>query len=192
MQNFTPEVCYFANFSVTNSTYINKIELFIYMPTQKLRDNVFQLLFKNFGSCVYLIKQDKDNILIDSSSKDNAQELLYELKKLKVDPRDVHYILLTHTHYDHNGNLEFFPNAKVFDAKNIDDLVLINFRPIKTPGHTKDSLCFLYKGILFSGDTLFLKGIGRTDLPESEPNKMKESLDKLNKLDYQILAPGHV
>ncbi len=162
------------------------------MPTQKLTDNVFQLLFKNFGSVVYLIKQDKDNILIDSSSKDNAEELLYELKKLKVDPRDIHYILLTHTHWDHNGNLEFFPNAKVFDAKNINDLVLINFRTIKTPGHTKDSLCFLYKGILFSGDTLFHKGQGRTDLPESEPNKMRESIDKLNKLDYQVLAPGHV
>ena len=166
--------------------------LFICMALQKLKDNVFQLYFKQFGSCVYLIKQDKDNILIDTSSKDNANELLYELKKLKVDPRDVHYILLTHTHYDHNGNLEFFPNAKVFDEKNIDELALINFRVIKTPGHTKDSLCFFYQGILFSGDTLFHKGVGRTDLPESQPDKMKESIDKLNKLDYQVLAPGHI
>lgn len=159
---------------------------------QKLRENVFQIYFKKFGSVVYLIRQDKDNILIDTSSKDNANELLYELKKLKVDPRDVHYILLTHTHYDHNGNLEFFPNAKVFDSKNIDTLTLINFRPIKTPGHTKDSLCFLYKDILFSGDTLFHNGTGRTDLPESQPDKMKETLEKLKKLDYQILAPGHI
>lgn len=162
------------------------------MPTQKLRDNVFQIHFKEFGSCVYLIKQDKDNILIDTSSKSNANELLKELKKLKVDPRDVHYILLTHSHWDHIENLEFFPNAKIFDSKNIDSLMLINFRPIKTPGHTKDSLCFFYKNILFSGDTLFHKGLGRTDLPESQPDKIKESIDKLNKLDYQILAPGHM
>ena len=159
---------------------------------QKLRDNVFQIYFKEFGSVVYLIKQDKDNILIDTSSKDNANELLYELKKLKVDPRDVHYILLTHTHYDHNGNLEFFPNAKVYDAKNIDSLTLINFRPMKTPGHTKDSLCFLYKDILFSGDTLFHNGTGRIDLQESQPDKMKETLEKLKRLEYQILAPGHI
>lgn len=159
---------------------------------QKLRDNVFQIYFKEFGSCVYLIRQDKDNILIDTSSKENAEKLLYELKKLKIDPRDIHYILLTHTHRDHNGNLEFFPNAKVFDAKNIGTLTLINIRPIKTPGHTKDSLCFLYKDILFSGDTLFYKGTGRTDLPESQPDKMKETLEKLKKIDYQILAPGHI
>lgn len=159
---------------------------------QKLQDNVHQIYFKQFGSCVYLIRQDKDNILIDTSSKDNAQELLSELKKLKIDPRDIHYILLTHSHWDHIGNLEFFPNAKVYSAKNIDTLTLIRFRVIKTPGHTKDSLCFLYKNILFSGDTLFHHGTGRTDLPESEPNKMKESIDKLKKLDYQILAPGHI
>jgi len=115
-----------------------------------------------------------------------------ELKKLKVDPRDIHYILLTHRHWDHIGNLEFFPNAKIYESKNIDELTLILFRPIKTPGHTKDSLSFLYKDILFSGDTLFHNGTGRTDLPESDPNKMKESLEKLKKLDYQILAPGHI
>lgn len=159
---------------------------------QKLRDNVFQIYFKDFGSCVYLIKLGKDNILIDTSSKENAEELLIELKKLKVDPRDIHLILLTHTHYDHNGNIEFFPNAKVYDAKNIDELVLLYIRPIKTPGHTKDSLCYLYENILFSGDTLFHKGIGRTDLPESDPNKMEESLEKIKHLDYQVLAPGHL
>lgn len=159
---------------------------------QKLRDNVYQIYFKEFGSCVYLIKQNKDNILIDTSSKANAEELLIELKKLKVDPRDIHYILLTHSHWDHVENIELFPNAKVFSEKNLDSLALINFRTIKTPGHTKDSVCFLYKGILFSGDTLFHKGIGRTDLPESIPQKMKESIDKLKRIDYQILAPGHI
>ena len=162
------------------------------MTTQKLRDNVFQISFKEFGSCVYLVKQDKDNILIDTSSKINEKELITELTKLKVNVRDVHYILLTHRHWDHIENLDLFPNAKVFDEKNIDKLLLINFRVYKTPGHTKDSICFLYKDILFSGDTLFFNGIGRTDFPESEPNKMKESLNLLKKLNYEILAPGHI
>ena len=83
------------------------------MAIQKLKDNVFQIYFKKFGSCVYLIRQDRDNILIDTSAKENGKELMIELKKLKVDPRDVHYILLTHNHWDHTGNLEFFPNAKL-------------------------------------------------------------------------------
>ena len=46
----------------------------------KLSDNVFQLYFKEFGSCVYLIRIGKDNILIDTSSKAARQELLDELE----------------------------------------------------------------------------------------------------------------
>lgn len=162
------------------------------MPTNKLSDNVFQIYFNEFGSCVYVIKQDRDNILIDTSSEENGQDLLNQLEKLKINPRDVHYILLTHRHFDHIGNLYMFPNAKIIDAENIKELILLNFRPILTPGHTKDSICFQYKNILFSGDTLFHSGIGRTDFKESEPEKMQSSLDKLKHLDYEILAPGHI
>jgi glyoxylase-like metal-dependent hydrolase (beta-lactamase superfamily II) len=158
----------------------------------QLRNNVYQLYFKEFGSCVYLLKIGKDNILIDASSKENSKELLDNLLKLRVNPRDVHMILLTHRHFDHIGNLDLFPNAKVYDSNNIEDLALIFIKVIKTPGHTKDSLCFLYKDILFSGDTMFHVGIGRTDLVESSPEKMQDTLDKLKKLDYNILAPGHI
>jgi len=158
----------------------------------KLRDNIYQLYFKEFGSCVYLLRIGKDNVLIDTSSRENAKELLSDLNKIKVNPRDIHMILLTHRHYDHIGNLELFPNAKVYDNENIDNLALIFIRVLKTPGHTRDSLCFLYKDILFSGDTLFINGTGRTDLPESDPKKMQESLEKLKKLEYNVLAPGHI
>ena len=162
------------------------------MSINNLLSNVFQLYFKEFGSCVYLIKQDRDNILIDTSSKENGKELLRELNKLGVDLRDVHIILITHNHADHIGNLDLFPNAKVYDFKNIDELVLVMIKIFKVPGHTKDSLAFLYNDILFSGDTLFHSGIGRTDLPESESEKMQESVNKLKHLDYSILAPGHI
>lgn len=162
------------------------------MPTNKLSDNVFQIYFKEFGSCVYVIKQDKDNILIDTSSEENGQELLNELEKLKINPRDVHIIILTHNHFDHISNLYMFPNAEVYNENNIEKLSIFNLRYIKTPGHTKDSICLLYKKILFSGDTLFHFGIGRTDFKESVPDKMQESLDKLKRLDYEILAPGHI
>ncbi len=39
------------------------------------------------------------------------------------------------------------------------------FRVLHTPGHTKGSVCFAAPGLVFSGDTLFAGGIGRTDLP---------------------------
>ncbi|MEM1534942.1 MAG: MBL fold metallo-hydrolase [Candidatus Pacearchaeota archaeon] len=69
---------------------------------------------------------------------------------------------------------------------------------IRTPGHTAGSVCFLYtrnkKNILFSGDTLFDKNfmiIGRTDLPESRPELMQDSLEKIKKIKFDLLCPGH-
>lgn len=157
----------------------------------KISENVFQLYFKNFGSCVYVIIVNR-RILIDTSSKENADELLRDLEKLGINPKDIQIILLTHSHYDHTENLKLFPNAKIYSKNNINEFLDRRIKIIETPGHTGDSLCFIYRDILFSGDTLFHVGIGRTDFPESEPNKMKESLNKLKKLDYSILCPGHI
>ena len=50
---------------------------------------------------------------------------------------------------------------------------------IHTPGHTPGSQCFHVGGRLISGDTLFLDGCGRTDLPGSNPEDMYYSLQKL-------------
>ncbi|MDU5595773.1 MBL fold metallo-hydrolase, partial [Peptoniphilus rhinitidis] len=63
---------------------------------------------------------------------------------------------------------------------------------IETPGHTIGSVCYLFKNLLFSGDTLFNGSIGRTDFPESDHNLMMESLKKLKNLDDDIFVlSGH-
>ena len=63
---------------------------------------------------------------------------------------------------------------------------------LHTPGHTPGSQCFLVDGRLVSGDTLFLDGCGRTDLPGSDPNAMYESLQHLAGLpDATLIYPGH-
>jgi glyoxylase-like metal-dependent hydrolase (beta-lactamase superfamily II) len=63
---------------------------------------------------------------------------------------------------------------------------------VHTPGHTPGSQCFLVNGCLVSGDTLFLDGCGRTDLPGSDPGQMYDSLSTLNKLpDSTVIYPGH-
>lgn len=64
---------------------------------------------------------------------------------------------------------------------------------IHTPGHTPGSQCFLVEGRLVSGDTLFLDGCGRTDLPGSDPEQMYYSLTtKLAQVpDDTVLFPGH-
>ena len=64
---------------------------------------------------------------------------------------------------------------------------------IHTPGHTPGSQCFLVEGTLVAGDTLFLEGCGRTDLPGSDPSAMFHSLHHtLSKVpDDTVLFPGH-
>ncbi len=65
---------------------------------------------------------------------------------------------------------------------------------VHTPGHTPGSQCFLVDGRLVSGDTLFLDGCGRTDLPGSDPLAMYETLTtRLSEVpDDTILFPGHL
>lgn len=159
----------------------------------KITSEIFQLHFHNFGSCIYLLKL-KRLIIIDTSSKECKEELLQDLKKLNIKPKDIQIILLTHNHYDHNSNINLFPNAKLYSYENLEKLKkeLLEFKIIEVPGHTYDSIAFLYKNILFSGDTLFYQGIGRTDLPNSQPEKMADSLAKLRGLKYKILCPGHI
>jgi len=65
---------------------------------------------------------------------------------------------------------------------------------VHTPGHTPGSQCFLVAGHLLAGDTLFLEGCGRTDLPGSDPGEMYETLTKRlsNVPDDTVLFPGHL
>jgi len=63
---------------------------------------------------------------------------------------------------------------------------------LHTPGHTPGSQCFRIKNTLVSGDTLFINGCGRVDLPGSNSDDMFASLRKLADLpDDTLLLPGH-
>lgn len=77
------------------------------------------------------------------------------------------------------------------------DTVMVGQIPITlihTPGHTPGSQCFLVDGKLVAGDTLFLDGCGRTDLPGSDPAAMYDSLTHvLSQVpDEAVLYPGHL
>ena len=65
---------------------------------------------------------------------------------------------------------------------------------VHTPGHTPGSQCFAVAGRLVAGDTLFLDGCGRTDLPGGDPEQMYESLTtRLARFgDDTVLYPGHL
>ncbi len=65
-------------------------------------------------------------------------------------------------------------------------------RYISTPGHTKDSGCYIFDDVILSGDTLFRDSYGRTDLPTGDDYEMISSLKRLKELegDFNVL-PGH-
>ncbi len=68
----------------------------------------------------------------------------------------------------------------------------MDLRVIATPGHTDGSVTFLFEDMLFTGDTLFLESVGRTDFPSGDRNQLVESVKKLFHLegDYKVF-PGH-
>lgn len=63
---------------------------------------------------------------------------------------------------------------------------------LHTPGHTPGSQCFRIKHTLVAGDTLFIHGCGRVDLPGSDADDMFQSLRRLSELpDDTVVLPGH-
>ena len=63
---------------------------------------------------------------------------------------------------------------------------------VHTPGHTPGSQCFLVEHRLVAGDTLFLDGCGRTDLPGGNPSELYQSLQMLAAMPAEtIVCPGH-
>jgi hydroxyacylglutathione hydrolase len=94
----------------------------------------------------------------------------------------------------HRENLEFLgldelgffgvdgdelPKADV-RLKEGDKVFNMDLTVLETPGHTPGSVCFYAEkeGILFSGDTLFFDGVGRSDLPGGSDKKLRESIQK--------------
>ncbi|MBF0479759.1 MAG: MBL fold metallo-hydrolase [Candidatus Omnitrophica bacterium] len=121
-------------------------------------------------------------------------------------------VLLTHGHFDHvqaTGDLLKWHNVPVYISKK--DIVKILGAEIKfindsdkikigsielecihTPGHTPGGMCFRYKNVLLTGDTLFINAIGRCDLPGSDEIAMEHSLEKICKLpDDTLIFSGH-
>ena len=68
-----------------------------------------------------------------------------------------------------------------------------SLRIIETPGHTIGSICILdtVTESLFSGDTFFSEGVGRTDLPTGSLSDLRASLLKLRNIKFNGLFSGH-
>ena len=67
------------------------------------------------------------------------------------------------------------------------------FRVFLTPGHAPGAVCLYWeeKKVLFSGDTVFYMGVGRTDLYGGDMELLGRSIMRLSELDVEYLIPGH-
>ena len=80
------------------------------------------------------------------------------------------------------------------DSGDVVDVGSLGVTLLHTPGHTPGSQCFMVENRLVAGDTLFLEGCGRTDLPGGDPEAMYDSLTRrLARVpDDTVLFPGHL
>ena len=64
---------------------------------------------------------------------------------------------------------------------------------LHTPGHTKGSVCYLFDGFLFTGDTLLYRHVGRTDLPGSSSQELSASIEQIVGIrdGETVIFPGH-
>ncbi|MGB9630007.1 MAG: MBL fold metallo-hydrolase [Thermodesulfobacteriota bacterium] len=76
---------------------------------------------------------------------------------------------------------------------NIIEVGNIRLRVIHTPGHSPGGMCLYMDGVVFTGDTLFVGSVGRTDFPGSSWRELERSIrEKLYVLPGDtVVLPGH-
>jgi len=167
---------------------------------------VHQIQVGGMQNFTYVVEDENTNegIVIDPSwDLDKVQEVITR-NNLKIK-----YIVNTHHHFDHtlgNQGMVEFTGAKIIQHEESDlqnditvkDGDVIKFgeselKVLHTPGHSKDSICLIGDGKIFSGDTLFVGNCGRVDLPGGSAKELYHSLlDVLYKLDDDLtLYCGH-
>ncbi len=172
---------------------------------------------RSWGSNVYVVGKDELALIDTGLTGDFQRYFINEIESLGLKPERISKLVLTHFHPDHVGGVLEIINfcgpavmiheneasyledkmgidiqVKLKEGDNI-QLGNMNFQVLHTPGHSPGAIC-LYnaeKKVLFSGDTIFAYGIGRTDIPGGSTRELKNSIKRLTELDVQILLPGH-
>lgn len=119
--------------------------------------------------------------------KTGAQLLMHEADVAKLGSLTTRFFSRTI-----GGKKSPSPGATVKDG----DIITFgscSLRVIHTPGHSEGGICLYTKGHIFTGDTLFTEGMGRTDLADGSERKIMDSI--INRIltlpDDTMIWPGH-
>ena len=143
-----------------------------------------------FETNCYILENDEECLIIDPG--DDVDKIINSISKKVVG------VLLTHRHFDHVGALNDIVkkyNMSVYDKNNLKEgnvnIGKFNFKVMHNPGHTLDSISFIFDDIMFCGDFVFEGCIGRWDLG-GDFSLMQSSIKFLLKsnINYKIY-PGH-
>lgn len=167
---------------------------------------VHQIQVGGMQNFSYILEDEEteEAIIIDPSWDLENIEQIIKRNDLKVK-----YIVNTHHHFDHtlgNEAMTKLTGAKIIQHEaselkhdlTVTDGDKITFGDselsiIHTPGHSKDGICLVGDGKIFSGDTLFVGNCGRVDLPGGSSKELYRSLFEIisNLDDNLVLYPGH-
>jgi hydroxyacylglutathione hydrolase len=161
--------------------------------------------------------ETKEAIIIDPGF-DVAQEAEQIFRYMDVSALKVKFIVNTHGHSDHvSGDVllkkkygvpicihafdahclsglgdKILPANVMLEDKGVLKFGQMLLKIMHTPGHTPGGISLVGENLVFTGDTLFAGGIGRTDFPEGSERDMRLSLEKLLLLsDDYVVYPGH-
>ncbi len=152
--------------------------------------NIKTVVVGELETNTYIIEKNDECIIIDPG--DDFDKISKNISKKVIG------VLLTHKHFDHIGALNDcinFYNVKVYDKSNLKEgknfISNFTFDVIFNPGHTLDSISFIFDEVMFSGDFIFYGTIGRWDLG-GDFSLMKDSIRNILKsnINYKIY-PGH-
>lgn len=154
--------------------------------------NIKRVLVGNLETNCYILEKDNECIIIDPGAEPTKIEQQINENLIGI--------IITHSHYDHVGALNYFKEKykiPVYDYSNLKEGVnqvgCFCFNMIKTPGHTSDSISIYFKNdnVMFVGDFIFYHSIGRTDFVTGDYTEMKKSIEKIKKYDNINIYPGH-
>ncbi len=181
------------------------------------KEPIAQYELGSMRNFVYLILDWKTK---KAAIVDPQKDIQTPLDALEAHGFELDLCLLTHTHFDHIAGLpellnrmpglpivlhsddqhrlsKIPPTAKLILAKDGGE-ILLGKMPIEimhTPGHSAGELCYRIgadPGYLLTGDTLFIRDCGRTDLDTGSEIDLFRSLQKIKKLPLEtIILPGH-